>query len=69
LTATRDAYDERLVDQGGQQVEHVRALDVVIAAHRLGSLEREAAGEDRQSVEQGPLPSVEQVVAPVQRRQ
>ena len=47
--------DHRLVDQGGQQIADVERVDRVVGADRLGAVEVEPAGEDRQAVEQGPL--------------
>ena len=44
-----------------------RALEPVAGAHRLGGVEREAAGEDRQAAKQHPLGVVQQIVAPVHR--
>ena len=48
---------QRLVDQPRQQVEHVRRLEPVAGADRLGRLQRPAAGEDRQPAEQRPAPA------------
>jgi hypothetical protein len=54
---------QRLVDQGGQPVQDVQPEPAGVA-HRLGRLQRPAAGEHRQPREQPPLGVREQVVAP-----
>ena len=58
---------QRLVDQRAEQLEHLLALDPVAGADLLGSLERKAAGEDREAAKQGPLGIREQLMAPVDR--
>ena len=60
--------DERFVDQGGHEVEHVVRGDRAAGGHRFGRVEREAAGECCQPREHGLLGGIEQVVAPVDQR-
>src|SRR5262249_39658833 len=60
--------DQRLVRQPREQLEHVRMLKcsgaavdgIVACTDRLGRLEGEAAGEDRQPPEEGTLAFVQQ---------
>ena len=59
---------QRLVHQGGEQVENVEALDAVAGAHLPGGFEAETAGEHRQATQQRPLAVGEQVVAPLDHR-
>jgi hypothetical protein len=58
----RSGHDQRFVDQARESVHHG-----VTAADRLGGVQGEAAGEDRQATQQRPLRLGEQVVRPVER--
>ena len=58
--------DQRRVDQSADQVDGT-AL-VAFEADRRGRGHAEAAGEDRELIEQGPLVVRQQLVAPVHRR-
>ena len=60
--------DHRLVDKGGQQVADVGRVDRVVGADRLGAVQVEPAGEDRQAVEEGPLLPGEELMGPLDRR-
>jgi hypothetical protein len=59
--------DHRLVDEGGEQVEHVELVEVVAGADAFGGFEREAAGEHAEAPEEGAFGVVEEVVAPLDR--
>ena len=60
-------HHERLVDQVGEQRQHVRRGDIAARAHRLHRLERRAAGEHGEPPKQDPLLVGEEVVTPVDR--
>ena len=45
--------DDRLLYQARQQIQNILLLDAPSGAHRLGGLQREAAGEHRQASEEG----------------
>jgi hypothetical protein len=51
--------EQRLVDQGGQQVQ-----DVGVGAHRLGAVRCGARREDREPLDEGALGVAEQIPAP-----
>ena len=56
---------QRLIDQRRQHVEDVEFVEILAAADRDGSLERESVHEDPQPPEERALALVEQVVAPI----
>ena len=58
---------QRSSHQGRQEVEHVVRGDGVVAAHRLGCVERAAASEDREPRKEPLLDGVEEVERPVDR--
>ena len=57
--------DHRLVDEGGEQVEHVEFVEVVAGAAAFGSFEWEVVGEHAEASEEGAFGGVEEVVAPL----
>src|SRR6185437_15051953 len=59
--AVTDGLDEAEVDEG-RELAHLRLAD------RLGRLDREASGKDREPRQQAAALLVEQVVAPFDRR-
>ena len=61
-------HNQRLVHQGGQQVEDLVFLDFFSRCDRLQRLQRPSAGEHRLPPEQRLLPVRQQVVAPVDGR-
>ena len=60
-------HHQRLVDQQGELVEHLVALDVAAAGDRLGGVEVEPAHEHRQPAEQDPFGLGQQRVRPIHR--
>ena len=60
-------HDERLFDQGDQEVDGAGFARVAAVAHGSCSLQRPAAREHRQALQKGALGSRQQVVAPVDR--
>ena len=60
-----DLHDQRLFDQGGQQVEDAVGAERLVAADRLGRRHVEAAPERCQSIEQGFFIVLQHVVGPV----
>lgn len=66
--AVRGRHDQGLVDEGGEQAEHVGGvLRRVggIGADRLRLGQREAAGEDGEAAQHGPLARVQELPRPV----
>jgi hypothetical protein len=61
-------HDERLRDQAGNSVNHVRRGGLGARHDRADRLQVEGAGEDRQAAEQHPLGLRQQLVAPIERR-
>jgi hypothetical protein len=60
--------DERLCNERSEQRDDAPRLDAVARANTFGSVERKAAGEDRETREEGALHLAEELVAPVDRR-
>ena len=54
-----------LVDEAGEQTEHLCLLHLPVPTHLLGRLQREAPGEHRQLAEQFPFRFRQQLIAPV----
>jgi hypothetical protein len=67
--AERRAFDvdHRLVHEIAQHVGDVHHFDHVVGTNRLGSVEIEATGENRQPVEQATMSLIEQLIRPVDR--
>src|SRR5215469_12548338 len=65
-TINRD--DERLVDETGDQVEHLGVLDAITAHDRFCGLDREATAEYGQAPEDHTLRRAQLSTAPVKRR-
>ena len=55
---------EGLVNQPAEELENRVAVDDLIAAHRLGGIQRESAVEHRQASKQRAFRFIQQVVAP-----
>src|SRR5690349_16887062 len=60
---------ETLVDEPSEDVEHLQPIEIVVLADSLGSVGRERRREDPEVTEQRTLLRVEQLVAPLDRRQ
>ena len=65
---TLEKNHQRFLDETRHQIEHFRFIDVARRAHGFRRLEREAAREHRQMIEQPLLLVREQLVAPVDGR-
>ena len=61
-------HDERLLDQRGDEIEHVVSCERSRAADRLGGGEIETANENAQPVEQDLLAFVQEIVRPRDER-
>jgi hypothetical protein len=59
--------DERPRDEVRQEVDHGEFVDRLVGSDERSGLEREASGENRETVEHGSLALGEQFVAPVER--
>ena len=67
--AVADTLNETLVHQRGDQVEHLDATERLAGNDRLGVVEREGADEHRQPSKRETFRLVQQVMAPVDRRE
>src|SRR6185369_9638013 len=61
-------HDKRLCNERREQRNDASRLDTVARANTFRSVEREAAGEDRQTGEERALDFTQELVAPVDRR-
>ena len=59
---------ERLVDKRREHIQNGVAIEFIVRAHRLASVDGEAALEHAESTQQRAFWRVEQLVAPVDRR-